>query len=146
MIAVDTNILVYAHREELPQHARALKRLRGLAEASVPWAIPVFCIGEFVRVATHPRLFSPPSTLHQALGAVEGLLASPTLRVLSPGERYVELFIECAREAEVRGNVVFDAQIVALCREHGVSGLLTLDRDFARFRGMRVLSLDDEAT
>ena len=59
MIAVDTNVMVYAHREQLPQHERALEWLTYLAEGRVPWAIPVFCIGEFVRVTTHPRVFDP---------------------------------------------------------------------------------------
>jgi len=144
VIAVDTNVLIYAHREELPQHATALKRLRTLAEAPVPWAIPVFCIGEFVRVVTHSRVFDPPSTLDAALAAIEGLLACPTLRILAPGERYPELLMRCVREAGARGNLVFDAQIVAVCREHGASGLLTLDRDFARFPGLKLYSLDDD--
>ena len=67
MIAVDTNILVYAHRKELPDHALALSRLTELAQGRTPWAMPVFCLGEFLRVVTHPRIFDPPSTLDEAL-------------------------------------------------------------------------------
>ena len=79
MIAVDTNILVYAHREELPQHARARARLVELAEGAARWAIPVFCLGEFLRVVTHPRLFDPPfavSEACQALGAMLGTVVN----------------------------------------------------------------------
>ena len=65
MIAIDTNILVYAHREELPLHRKARARLVGLAEGFEPWALPVFCLGEFLRVVTHPKVFDPPSTLRQ---------------------------------------------------------------------------------
>ena len=141
MIAVDTNILVHSHREEMPRHAEALQRLTELAEGSTPWGIPVFCIGEFLRVVTHPRLFKPPSSNEDALQALEELLASPSLRVLSPGPRYPELLAECIRSGKVVGNVVFDAQIAALCREHAVDALLTLDRDFSRFPEIRTLGL-----
>lgn len=140
MIAVDTNVLVYAHRAGTPYHEAAFAWLRRLAEGPIPWGIPVFCLGEFVRVATHPRVLDPPSTLSQALGAVRSLLDSPTVRVLSPGPRWPGLFEEAAREGDVRGNLVFDAQIVAVCREHGASRLLTRDRDFARFPGIEVVS------
>ena len=143
MIAVDTNILVHAHREDLPRHTRALEWLRHLAEGNVPWGLPVFCVGEFVRVVTHPRIMNPPSTLEEALSALDGLLQSPTVRVIAPGPRYPVLFGEAVRAADARGNLAFDAQIAAVCREHGVSRLLTLDRDFARFPGIHVLTLDN---
>ena len=80
MIAVDTNVMVYAHREQLPKHERALEWLIYLTEGRVPWAIPVFCLGEFVRVVTHSRIFDPPSTLEQAVSALENLLLSPTIK------------------------------------------------------------------
>lgn len=143
MIAVDTNVLVQAHREGLAQHERALAWLRALAEGKLPWGIPVFCLGEFVRVVTHPRVLEPPSTLAQALEALTGLLESPTLRVLSPGPRYVELLAEAVRAADARGSLAFDAQIAGVCREQGASRLLTFDRDFARFPGIRVVSPED---
>lgn len=134
MIAVDTNVLVYAHREELPQHATACKVVTALAEGDAPWGIPVFCLAEFVRVATHTRLFDPPYTAVEACAAVERIAESPSLRILHPGPRFMPLFLEAVREANAIGNLVFDAQIVAVCREAGVSRLLTEDRDFARFR------------
>lgn len=143
MIAVDTNILVYAHRESLPRHGLALAWIRHLAEGNVPWGLPVFCLGEFVRVVTHPRVLSPPSTSDEAWSALDGLLQSPTLRVLNPGSRYPELFKDAVRAADARGNLVFDAQIAAVCREQGVSGLLTADRDFARFPGIHLIPLEE---
>lgn len=133
MIAVDTNILLYAHRAEVPKHARALARLVDLAEGDAPWALPVFVVGEFLRVITHPRVFDPPHSIDEAALAVERLLESPSVRLLSPGDRWSGLLADAMREGEARGNLVFDAQIVALCREHGVSTLLTEDRDFDRF-------------
>jgi toxin-antitoxin system PIN domain toxin len=140
--AVDTNILVYAHRVEQSRHDRARQALVALAESPRPWAIPIFCIGEFLRVITHRRLFDPPFTPAEAVEALQRVLASPSLRVLMPGDYFVPLLAEAMREAEVSGNLVFDAQIVALCREAGVSELLTEDRDFARFAAFRTRRLD----
>lgn len=137
MIAVDTNILVYAHREELPRHGAARARLTALAENAAPWAIPVFCLGEFIRVVTHPRLFDPPHSIDEACGALERVLESPSLRILTPGDRFWTLLADAVREAGATGNLVFDAQLAALCRENGVSALLTEDRDLDRFPGLR---------
>lgn len=142
VIAIDTNVLVYAHAGGAPHHAPALMWLRRLAEGPVPWGIPVFCLGEFVRVTTHPRVLDPPSTLDQALGAIRKVLRSPTVRVLSPGPRWPALFEAAALEGDVSGNLAFDAQIVAVCREQGATRLLTRDRDFLRFSGIEVVSPD----
>ena len=141
MIAVDTNVLVYAHREELPKHRRARERLTALAEGSARWAIPVFCLGEFLRVITHPRLFDPPHAPREACEALERLLASPSVAVLMPNERFCGLLWEAVGQAEASGNLIFDAQIVALCREAGASPLLTEDRDFDRFPGFSTARL-----
>jgi hypothetical protein len=137
VIAVDTNVLIYAHREECARHAAALAELRELAEDSAPWGLPVFCLAEFIRVVTHRRVFDPPSELPAALGFLAALLTSPSARLLLPIEGYAGDFLEACRAADARGNLAFDAQIAALCRQHGVSMLLTADRDFARFDGLK---------
>lgn len=142
MIAVDTNVLVQAHRSGLPGHRSALAWLRHLAEGAIPWGLPVFCLGEFVRVVTHPRVLDPPSSVDEALAAVRSLVQSPSARVLSPGASWPALFEEAVREGNTRGNLAFDAQIVAVCREHGANRLLTRDRDFARFAAIEILSPD----
>ena len=141
MIAVDTNILVYAHREEFPLHVQALARLVELAEGSEPWALPAFCIAEFLRLVTHPRLLDPPSTMQDALAAIEGLLESPRLMVLNPGPHFWPMLADIVRQADVRGNLLYDAQIVAVCRENGVTDILSEDRDFSRFQGMTLHTL-----
>jgi toxin-antitoxin system PIN domain toxin len=141
VIAVDTNVLVYAHREELAPHRRARSRLIELAQGDALWAIPVFCLTEFARVATHPRVFDPPYTVSEIRSAIERLLASPSLMLLHPGERFTGLFLDALQESSATGNLVCDAQIVAVCREHGVTALLTEDRDFARFPGFATQSL-----
>lgn len=143
MIAVDTNVLVHAHRVASPSHRRATGWLRQLAEGEPLWGLPVFCLAEFVRVVTHPRIFSPPSTMGQATSALRDLLASPSLTILSPGERFPSLLLDLLREGDARGNLAFDAQIAAVCLEHGADRLLTTDRDFSRFRAIRMISLEE---
>ena len=144
MIAVDTNILVYAHRSESSRHDRACLWLRHLAEGATPWGVPVFCLGEFVRIATHRRVFDPPSTIAQAIDAIDSLLESPSLRLLVPSAAHWSLLRAAIVEGETAGNLVFDAQIAAICREHGIERLLTEDRDFSRFTFINVVTLADE--
>ena len=138
MIAVDSNILVYAHRGETELHRAAAAELVALAEGAEPWGLPVFCIAEFLRVVTHRRVFNPPSTVSQAVDFVEDLVASPVCRVVRPGPGFLRLLAVTARRADARGNLMFDAQIAALCREHGIATVLTNDRDFLRFEHLQV--------
>jgi len=141
VIAVDTNVLVFAHREELPLHAAARARLTELAEGAARWAIPVFCLGEFLRVVSHPRLFDPPYRAGEAAEALARVLESPSLQILHTGPRYPALLLDLLRRTGATGNLVFDAQIAALCLESGVTTLLTDDRDFDRFPGLRAQRL-----
>ena len=134
MIAIDTNVIIAAHRREHSLHEKANARLRTILEQDAPWGLPVFCIGEFVRVVTHARVFNPPSSLDEALRAISGLLESPTARLLSPGAAYFEYLSDALKNGDARGNLAFDAQIAAVCLEHGVDRLLTSDRDFRRFK------------
>ena len=120
-------------RPNTPPPTRALSPSPGRRPR---WGIPVFCIGEFVRVITPPRLFDPPYSADEACEALSRLLASPSVTVLCPGSDYPALLMEAVREANAIGNLVFDAQIVALCRESGISRLVTEDRDFDRFKGL----------
>jgi len=112
-----------------------------MAEERARWAIPVFCLSEFLRVITHPRLFDPPYTVAEAVDALVRILASPSLTILVPGDRFAPLLLEAVSEADAAGNLVFDAQIVALCCEAGVSRLLKQDRDFDRFSGFATARL-----
>jgi toxin-antitoxin system PIN domain toxin len=128
-------VLGCAHREELAPHRAARSRLVKLAERDDVWGIPVFCLTEFARAATHARIFDPPFSVPEMYTAIERLLASPSVRLLHPGERFAGLFLAAMKDANAAGNLVFDAQIVAVCREQGVRALLTEDRDFARFPG-----------
>ena len=139
MIAVDTNVLIYAHREESDLHDAAARRLVQLAEGEEPWCLPVFCIAEFLRVVTHRRVFNPPSTTVAAMEFIEQLLKSPSCTVAHPEGEFLDRFKTVLFESDARGNLIFDAQIAAICREQGISRILTNDRDFERFRGLRIL-------
>ena len=139
MIAVDTNVLIYAHRRESTHHAAALTRIRKIAEGDALWALPVFCLAEFVRVVTHLRVFDPPTPLGDALKFLSQLLASPSVRLLLPTSDYPTTFAAACKTAGVRGNLAFDAQIAAVCREHGIDELLTADKDFARFHEIQIV-------
>ena len=137
MIAVDTNILVAAHRRDADRHGRAAAAIRGLAEDSTPWAIPWSCLHEFLGIVTHPRIFRTPSTVAAAVSQVESWLASPSLTLL--GERFdhwSHLRLAIA-EGDARGARIHDARIAATCIAHGVSSLWTADRDFGRFPQLR---------
>ena len=142
MIAVDTNVLVYAHRAEYAQHRAALAAVTALADGPDLWGLPAPCLAEFLRVTTHPRVLGPPSTITEAASALEGLLGSSSVRLLLPGERHGALLCGLVRQYQLTGNLAFDAQIVAVCLEHGVRELLMNDRDFQRFDEIRVRSID----
>jgi len=131
--AVDTNVLVYAEIVSSIHNEAARRLLTILAEGPVPWAIPWPCVYEFLRVVTHPRVFSPPVPVDLALSDLAQILASPTLVLLSETDRHAEVMQDVVKDSGVTGNLLHDAHIAALCIEHGVSELLTGDRDFSRF-------------
>jgi hypothetical protein len=137
VIALDTNILVYARREETPHHRHALQILTRLAEGEQPWALPWPCVYEFLRVVTHPRVFDPPTDLDVALSDLESLLESPSLVLLGEGPSHREHMRRAVKDGHAEGNLAHDAHIAALCIEHGVRELYTADRDFQRFSGLK---------
>ena len=133
MIAVDTNLLVYAHRQDAPWHQAALECVRSLAEGRRTWAIPWPCLHEFIAVVTHPRIYQPPSTLSEALAQADVWLESPSLVLLGEAHGYWQAFREAAQGGRAVGPRVHDARVAALCRHHGVRELWSADLDFSRF-------------
>lgn len=138
MIAVDTNVLVYAHRQDTEWHVRAAQRVKQLAEAPTPWAIPWPCLHEFLAIVTDPRIFVPPTPLSRAIDQVEAWLESPSLVLLSEGPDYWSALRELIESARVSGPLIHDARVAALAVHHGVRELWTADRDFSRFPAVTV--------
>ncbi len=138
MRAIDTNVLVCAEMQTSSHHAGAYRIRKELAAGPLPWAIPWPCVYEFLRVVTHPRVFHPPLSLGTALQDLDSILSSPSLVLLSETHRHAKILDSVLRQSRATGNLIYDAHIAALCLEHGVSELLTGDRDFLRFSGLRV--------
>ena len=133
MIAVDTNILVYAHREDSPFHEQALVCLTELAEGVAPWALPWPCLHEFYSVVTHPCIYDPPTSIAFVTDQIEAWLASPRIVLLNEQLGYWKILKALITSGQPEGPMIHDARIAALCMQHGVSTLLTADRDFGRF-------------
>ncbi len=140
MIAVDTNILVYAHRRDSPFHQAAAAAVRQVAESPAPWALPWSCLHEFYSIVTHPRLYDPPSHPAEASGQIDAWLQSPSAVPLSEGETYWRTLSTLLSAGKVTGPLVHDARIAALCQSHGIRELWTADRDFSRFPRLKVVN------
>ena len=140
MIAVDTNILVYAHRADSPFHKAAARSLTGVAEGSAAWAIPWPCLHEFLAVVTNRRIYDPPTSIEAALGFVDALLESPTLVLLSETEAHWPALRSLVAAGRTSGGRIHDARIAALCVQHGIRELWSADRDFSRFPSLAVLN------
>lgn len=134
MIAVDTNILVYAHRREVAEHERAFELVRELAEGTSPWAIPWPCVYEFFSVVTNARIWkTAASTPRQAWDQLDAWLSAPALALLAEPDGFAEVLAGFLNRPRVRAGVVHDARIAAICAAHGIDKLLTRDRDFSSF-------------
>lgn len=138
MIALDTNILVYAHREDSPWHEPAYRCVEKLAEGRAPWAIPWPCLYEFLAIVTHPRIYVPPSPLAVGLDQISAWIESPTLVLLAEGSEHWETLRETLELSGVVGPRVHDGRVAALCHQHGVAELWSADRDFNRFPGLAI--------
>jgi len=133
VIAVDTNILVYAHRADSPWHVAADRVVQELAEGQAAWAVPWPCLYEFFAIVTHPRIYRPPTPVSDALIQIDYWLESPSLVLLDEGDDFWGALRPLLDRSMVQGGAVHDARIAALCARHGVDLLYSADRDFSRF-------------
>lgn len=138
MIAIDTNILVYAVRADSPWHKAAYACVRQVAEGRDGWAIPWPCIHEFLAVVTHPRIYKPPTPVTDAILQVDYWLESPTLRVIGEEPGYWGHLKMLVLSGRLAGPLIHDARVAAICRAHGVREIWTADRDYSRFGGIPV--------
>jgi toxin-antitoxin system PIN domain toxin len=138
MIAVDTNILVYAHRRESAFHQAAFECVRALAEGDATWAIPWPCVHEFLAIVTNPKIFKHPTPIQVALAQIDRWQESPSLKLIGEDEPYWPACSNLVRSNEIRGGKIHDARIAAISLSHGVRELLSADRDFSRMAPLSV--------
>jgi len=135
MIAIDTNLLVYAHRSRTPEHARARKALER-ASAAQGWGFAAASLTEYWAIATHPSSDGRPSTANQA-GAFIRALVQAGAQIWLPGPGFGDRLMQLATDLDVFGARVFDLQIALVAFEGGATELWTHDARFVRIPGLR---------
>jgi len=133
---IDVNVLVYAHREDAPGHAAYAAWLQDTLQSVTPFGIADIVLSGFLRVVTHPRVFSVPTPMPIAVAFARGLREQPNCVVVAPGARHWDIFINLCDAAAVKGNLVADAYLAALAIESGCEWITT-DRDYSRFPDLR---------
>jgi toxin-antitoxin system PIN domain toxin len=136
LVLPDVNVLVYAYREDAEDHDAYHGWLDELVNAEAPFAISELVLSAFVRIVTHPRIWSPAATTDEAFGFVNTIIDQPNCVPVAPGHRHWGLFERLCRSVSARGNLVPDAYLAALAIESG-SEWVTTDRDYSRFPGLR---------
>lgn len=136
MVLPDVNVLVYAHREDAPQHVAYREWLEGLANGNESFGLSELVLSGFVRVVTHPKVFSRPSPLGDALAFAAQLRERPNSVPVAPGGRHWDIFAALCAAAGAKGNLIPDAYFAAMAIESGCEWITT-DRDYSRFRGLR---------
>lgn len=136
MIALDTNLLIYAHREEVPFHRPALESLTGLVRSGRAWALPWPCMHEFISTVTNRRVFPEPTPIGLAVDSMRELVATG-VRLLGESSAHLDILDRLLTAGRVTGPKLHDARIAAICIGHGVSELWTADRDFSYFPELR---------
>lgn len=135
MILLDVNVLIYAHRAEMPEHPAMIKFLTGLIGGDVMFGIPNVVFASLVRIATQPS-WKPPSTPAQALDFCNSIQSSPHCLVVEPSKRHWEIFDRLCRSVNARGKLVADAYLAAFALDRD-DQWVTCDKDYARFPGLR---------
>lgn len=131
--SIDVNVLLYASNRASPRHERAKRFLDERAADPDLFCLTLLTAMSYLRMATHPRIFQAPLTPAEALTNVDSLLGLPRARVLSEGEGFLDVYRDVTAGAPIRGNLVPDAHLASLLRQHGVRTLYTVDRDLRRF-------------
>jgi toxin-antitoxin system PIN domain toxin len=136
MILPDVNVLIHAFRADLPQHALCRRWIASVVSGDARFGLSPLVLGAVVRITTNPRAFRMPSAIEEAFGFCEDLLGQPHCQIVEPGDRHWDIFRRLCIETDIRGPRVSDAWFAALAIEWSC-GWVTLDRDYARFPGLR---------
>jgi len=136
MLLIDVSVLMYAYREAAPEHKSYLRWLEGCINSDQPFGLAELVLSGFLRIATHPKIFSPPSPLEPALRFADALRGRPNCVIVAPGPRHWDIFSRLCRSVNAKGNLIPDAYLAALAIESGTEWI-TADRDFSRFPGLR---------
>lgn len=136
MILADVNVLLYAFRRDSPDHERYRIWLESVINGAEAYGVAPQVLSSLVRISTHPRVYREPSSLEEALLFCRVLLRQPQATIVTPLERHWGIFDDLCRAVNARGNLVPDAWLAALAIEWGCEWI-TVDRDFARFPGLR---------
>ena len=136
MILIDVNVLVYAHREDAPDHKPYLDWLYSVINSEQAYGMAELALSGFIGVVTHPKIFDPPTRLNAALAFANQLLEQPNCLCVRPGPRHWDIFADLCNRSGAKGNLVADAYLAAMAIEIGAEWITT-DRDFARFPGLR---------
>jgi uncharacterized protein len=134
---VDANLLIYAYNSDSPVHAAAKRWWEDALSNDEPVLLAWATILAFVRLATNPSAFPRPLSPAEACDAVTSWLARPNVHAALPGDRHWETLASIIKDSRARGNLVSDADLVALAHQHGAT-ICTTDRDFRRFSGVRI--------
>jgi len=140
MIAIDTNLLIYAHRKDVPWHATAIATVRSLWESAEPWMIPWPCIHEFYGIVTNTKIYRPASSSDAAMNQIDEWLESDTVVIGTETTTHWPVLRGLITQGRIIGPMVHDAKIAAICSQHGVSVLYTADRDFNRFPDLKCVN------
>jgi toxin-antitoxin system PIN domain toxin len=130
------NVLVYAHREDAVHHAACREWLEGIVNGNESFGLSELVLSGFVRVTTHPKVFTKPSSIADALEFTEQLRSQPNCVPIAPGRRHWDIFRTLCIAAGAKGNLVPDAYLAAMAIESGCEWITT-DRDFSRFKSLR---------
>ncbi|MCF6335041.1 MAG: type II toxin-antitoxin system VapC family toxin [Spirochaetales bacterium] len=135
MYLFDVNILLYAHREDSPNHSKIIGFIEKSVQGNKSFGFSSLVLSGFLRVVTHPKVFNPPSEIETALSFIESIINFTNSVEITPGSRHWKIFTDLCRKSGAKGNLIPDAYFAAIAMEYGCIWVTT-DRDFSRFAGL----------
>ena len=136
--SLDVNVLLYASDRSSDRHVHARRFVEACAAGPEILCLTWSTLMSYLRISTHPRIFSAPLSPEEALGNVSALLGLPHVRAVSEVEGFLDAYKQVTGDTPVRGNLVPDAHVAAILLQHGVRTLYSNDRDFRRFSSIDV--------